>query len=876
MMFLALYRLALRLGPRALRQRHADEQLELIRRMLDEEAPRGLLSGTTWKFSRLARATGASFAARIDSWGGLRSPATALSGSAGDIRLALRSLRRSPWYAGSTVVVLAVGLALSAVVFALVDGVLFKPLPYLNADRLFVIDARVTSQPSSKLTAVSLVETGIWTAAVPEMTMTTVGAMAGPFNRKDGVEQLMRTVDEHFFDVVGIRPEFGSFLPEDFDWRDRASRSTGMAPRETYWPIVISYALWRSDYGMDPSIIGRRITRSERGGDKFGHVIRGVLPADFVFPLDLGGRQPDVLSPEGNSLAERQTNARRNYYVLARVSADAPVAAIETRLQEVTRRESRQRPSTNNAPHGAVAQQPFDALTLVPVAEHLGASARPALQLIAGGAAMLLLIICLNVTGLASARSVDRAADFATRRALGASSWRLARLVGVEVVTLAFAGVVLSLWLAAPLLRITVRLLPDSLVLLKSPAIDMRVVCAMAIATIACGGLIAILPALSASRVKPGRSNRAVRKGGLVLIGAQAALGFVLVTAGALTMASLAQAWANDTGFAADRTVMLEAYLSNYANSQDSFTKLTDARSRLAQVRGTAGVAATNIHMFSGMFPPGWAPLGSGPPKGTADHQVEHTFFDVMGLHAIEGRLPDQREWPPDGPFVVISETTARLWWPGETAVGRRIRSARKITNPERTVVAVVQDIRYESLDRDLLGAVYFPIDFEDRYGAVLFVRTDRDPAEVIPGLLAVAKDTGLRLENAVPLDEAFFVATVHRALPAWLFGSLGTVGLVVLAVGTFGLLAMAAAQRTRELVIRVALGAIVIGLGVGAAVSYWTVALLESQLYRVSPFSLPVWIFSAALLLGVALVATLLPSIGRSRVNPAEALRAE
>jgi predicted permease len=897
--FFALYRLALRLGPRGLQERHADEQLELIRRMAHEEAPPGLLRSTAWKIARLARAVWASLAAHIDRRRRRRTSGPWLTGVGGDVRLALRSLRKSPWYAGSTVAVLGAGIALSAVVFAIVDGVLFKPLPYPAADRLFVVDAQITSRPSSKLTAVSSVETGIWTAAVAEVALTSVGAIAGPFNRKDGVDQLMRTVDEHFFDVVGIRPEFGSFQPEDFEWRDRVVRP-GPAPREMYWPVVISHALWRREYGMDPSVIGQRITRSERGGEKFGHIVRGVLPADFVFPLDLGGRQPDVLSPEGSSLARRQADTRRNYYVLARVGVNAPVPAIETRLREVTRRESRLHPSTDNAAHGAVAQPPFDTLTLVPVGEHLGASARPALRLIAGGAALLLLIICLNVTGLAAARGVDRAVDFATRRALGASSWHLARLVGIEVLALVIAGVVLGLWLAEPLLRITLKLLPQSLVLLKAPAIDVRVISVMAVATLACAALIAALPALRASHFdiapaitgRTGRSNRAVRRRGLILIGAQAALGFILVTAGALTMTSLALAWANDVGFAADRTVLLEAYLSSYANSQDSFTKLTHARSRLAQVPGTAGVAATNIHMFSEMFPPGWAPIGSLPFKSTADHQVEQTFFDVMGLHAIEGRLPDKGEWPPDGPFVVISEATARLWWPGETAVGRRIRSSRRVTNPERTVVAVVRDARYESLDREPLGSVYLPIDFEGRYGAVFVVRTAGDPDDVMPGLLAVARETGLNLERAVPLDEGFFIATVHRALPAWLFGSLGIVGLVVLAVGTFGLLAMAAAQRARELVIRVALGAsssnvigllvrdqltaVVIGLGAGAAVSYWTVALLESQLYRVSPFSPAVWLASAAALMCVATIATLIPSIRRSRVNPAEALRAE
>src|SRR5687768_16389412 len=154
--FIALYRIVLRLAPRALRDRQADEQLELIRRTLQEEAPRGLLSGTTWKLSVLARTVWAGVAAHFDT---LRL-GPSLNGVGGDIRHALRSLRGSPWYAGSTVIVLGAGMALAAVVFAIVDGVLFKPLPYPDADRLFVIDARVTSQPGSKLAAVSSVETG--------------------------------------------------------------------------------------------------------------------------------------------------------------------------------------------------------------------------------------------------------------------------------------------------------------------------------------------------------------------------------------------------------------------------------------------------------------------------------------------------------------------------------------------------------------------------------------------------------------------------------------------------------------------------------------------------------------------------------------------
>jgi hypothetical protein len=239
---------------------------------------------------------------------------------------------------------------------------------------------------------------------------------------------------------------------------------------------------------------------------------------------------------------------------------------VATRLREAMRRESPLRPLTDGASHGAVIQPPFDSLTLVPISAHLGASARPALRLIAAGAALLLLIICLNITGLTTARSVDRAADFATRRALGASTWRLARLVTIEVFVLAAASVGLGLLAAPPLLHVTLSLLPSSLVLLKVPAIDLRVIAAMAATTFACAGVIAVLPAARASARaetmpaahRTGRRVGAVRKGGLVLIGAQTAMGFVLVTAGALSITSLALAWTNDAGFAADRTVLFD------------------------------------------------------------------------------------------------------------------------------------------------------------------------------------------------------------------------------------------------------------------------------------------------------------------------------
>jgi predicted permease len=729
------------------------------------------------------------------------------------------------------------------------------------------------------------------------MTMTAISAQTSPFERHDGVDRLMRYVDEHFFDVVGIAPELGTFLAEDFIWRERAA---GRAPVELYWPVIISHTMWLQDFGGDPSIVGRRVTRSERSDGRFGHVVRGVLPVDFVFPLDFGTRQADVLAPEGLSPARRQADLNRRYYVLGRIDNTLSGRAVEERLREFTRRQSPSRPSSGGSLHAPVFLPPFDSVDLISIVEHLGASARPGLRLIAGGAVLLMLIICLNVVALASARGVGCASEFATRRALGASSWRVARLVGAEVAVLIVAGATLGLWLAAPLLRVTLQLLPDSLVLLKAPAIDLRVVSATAFAAAFCGGLIAVLPAIRASRLdgptaglsRTRRGNRAMRKGSGILIGAQAALGFMLVTAGALTMTSLAMTWSRDSGYAADRTVLLEAYISNYTSSQDSVDKLTVGRHKLSQVPGVIGLAASNISMFKGMFPPVWAPVGSPAVDGTTDHQVEQTFFEVMGIGIVEGRLPGKTEWSPMDPFAVVSETAARLFWPGESALGRQIRSTRQPDAPSRTVIGVVRDARYEALDRDPLGSVYLPIDFDSRYGGFFVARTEDDPAKVIPGMLAAAGETGLRVERAVPLDDALFVASVHRALPAWLFGSLGLVGLMVLGIGTFGLLAMAAAQRTRELVIRVALGAssasvvrllvrdqltaVALGLSVGAAVAYWTAALLEAQLYRVSPFSPAVWLTSAGVLLAVATLATVIPSIRQTCIDPAQALRAE
>lgn len=879
-LWLGLHHLLLRLYPARFRQLHADEVQDLFARALHEEAPARFPARLWWVIQRLWRTAAAGIGTRLDAG----SPRTAplINGAGADLRYAWRSLGRAPWYAVSTVTVLAVSLAFATVVHAIGDGVLFKPLPYRNAHELYLIKAEVTAEPTTEVRSVSPSDVAAWREELPDWPITAMFT-----ELRFGT----RSIDEHFFDVLGLRPLSGGLQGEDFSWNSRISNSD----REFFTPVLITHGRWRTKHGADPAIVNQQVVGFNREGRRSGILIRGVLPPDFVFPLDLAEPPPDMVIPVQTTWLRPQ-DANRTLQAIIRVPGHVSLAEVEQRLLAATIRAATLRPPRGGNVHSPTVEKPFDRVRLIPLATHTGNSSRVALSLLAGAAALLLLLASVSITGLTAARAVASRRELALRRALGASGWQVMRLVLAEVLLIVVAAAGVALLAATPLLSWTLSLLPSTLVLLKTPAIDVRVLGGTGLMSVVslCG--VAVWPALAARRERRIGSGLpgAVRRVSLALITVQACLGFVLLTAGLLAGATALAAWTEDTGFDASRMVVLDAFADNYETADEGTNKLVVAEARLREVPGVSRLGYSNLQMLRGAGYLGgssYGPGGAGPIEFTRDVIADHDFFLVMGLRAVDGRLPSPEEWRGNQPLAVLSERAARLMFPGRSAVGQKLHLIRTPTEPALTVVGVVNDTRYQALDRDPVGEVYR---FSERgpgtYGSFFVIKLSQHPDSVIPTLVDTAVSAGLKVDRAQLLDDALFAATVHRALPAWMFGSMSLVGLLIVTVGSLGLLTNAVAQRQHELVVRTALGASTAsvvnllvrqqlmatfaGLAVGVIVAAGTVQYLGPQLYRVTAFDPRVWTLAASMLIIAATAATIFPALRFTRVDVAKALK--
>lgn len=797
-----------------------------------------------------------------------------------------RVLRQSPWYATAIVGVLAVGIALTTVAFGVVDGVLFKPLPFNRSKDLYLLHADTVSAPRLEASAVSFHHATVWREAAPELAFTLIS-----HDQRTGVA----SIDERFFEVVGLRPVLGGFTVADFDWQE-----TSMTSGTWIRPKLISHERWLREYGGDPSVIGRTFIHTDRPGFTSGFRLAGVLPPDFVFPLDVAGRTPTELLPLPRS--DRSSPVRR-LHVIARVGS-GDVRSITDRFTVALRAHPEPRP-TGHYPAEVRQYTPFDRVRLTALNHHLARHVRPAFGLVFAGAGVLLLLACVNVAGLVAARNVERQRDFAVRRALGADTWTLVRGLFLEVLMLVAVATAVALLVAKPMLLWTLDMLPDSVPLLKAPAIDGRVFAAAALITLVTAIAVASWPARLATKVGAsvplGRldrgATRATRRRSLPLVAVQVALGFVLLTAGALTVSSLARAWQNDTGFHRDRMILLEAYVAQAASAQAITENLTGIPTLLDLVDGVDAVAISSIGPlfarrstpWSAVAPEGW----KGKAEGVQSRLVTANFFDVMGLRLLDGRLPTIGEWSGFA-GAVVSERAAKLFWPGQSPLGRILvnQSGRERTQ-RMPVLAVVADTRFAALDEAPYGDIYLPEPIgRGVYGVYFHVRTTRRASDVLPQVQAALSGRGLFFEQSWTHEDALFASVRHRALPAWLFGSLGLGAVVIVGAGVLGLLAMTAAQRTREIGIRIALGAtrervvrmmfseqlvaVAIGLVTGALVSAGAVRSLQSQLYAVDVYEPFVWTLAALLLLVISAAGTLVPSLHASRTDPVQALRAE
>jgi predicted permease len=811
-----------------------------------------------------------------------------------DVRYAARSLRGSPWYAVTVVGVLALGMALSTTVFAIVDGVLFKPLPYREAHELYLAYGADSTRRSRTGLRFSPKDVRDWSAVLPQARFATFVVLGdiSTFGVVNGPPVGAAFIDASFLDVLGIRPALGGFEPGDFVVSALSPlgprRGDPRAiPRETL-PALISYRFWQRFFGGEVAAIGRTFSAPDLPEITFRLV--GVLPADVVFPATRS--QPDILLPLGVPASAFEKRAA-TVSVLARLPASTTMSEYQARLDGAMRAALPEYPSSWQ----------FDSVRLAPVEEELGRTGRRPFALVFGATAGLALLACANVAGLGMARAFKRRRDFALRRALGGSRRDLWRLVLAEVSLLVAAASVAGIALAKALLDTVVRLLPAELTLYKAPEVDLRVIAFVLIIGTAATLVVGLTSARAGSRAGlagtlAGASLAATARGGagrFLIVALQIGATLVLVLGGTLLVASLVRVFGEDPGFAVDRTLALSVRMGA-APRQVMAARLDALIQEVRRQPGVQEVGALDSWLLTRSSVP--------PPVEWPQHAknllaesvpVASGFFQVVGVELVSGRYPTPVELDSGKRLAVVSERVARGVWPDRPAVGQTLQSNAGAADPGSfEVVGVVRDARFRALDDEPLGQVYLPIAVLGARAPTILLRTSPGAVDVDGALIRAIAALGspYSLQRIEPLRALVHDSVRLRIFQAWLFGAFGVSALVLMGVGVFGLIAMTVGHRGREIAIRTALGstrarlirllvleqlsAVVAGLAAGGLAAAWAARLLKSYVYEITVYDPRVWSAAIAVVSVAAVLGALLPSWRASRHDPMQALRTE
>jgi putative ABC transport system permease protein len=818
-------------------------------------------------------------------------------GGTGDLRRTIRSLARSPGFTATTVGLMALTMALAVTVFAIVDGVLFLPLSYPHADRLFAVAPGFAGINPTYPPGASALDVRDWAAASPGVAFTAYRAQpwedygTGVNANAAGVA----SVQANFFDVIGVHPMMGGFAASDFEHR------------EPLQPVVIMHGVWTSRFQGDPDVVGRTVVLDPSTG--WGFRIVGVMPPGFVFPSVWW--PVDFIAPEVLDSRIAADPTRRVFFeVIARAPAGMGATALRARVETGMRETARAFPPQGARPPGYSAsgwrqEGPFERAGVTPLRARLGQRNRPMFLATFWAAMVLVVLGALNVAGLMAARALDRAREFAIRGALGATRTRLARLIGLESCVLAFGAAALGVAAATPLLHFALTLLPEDVALYKAPAIDGRTLVFAALLAVGLMVATAVWPmrrALSVT-VTPqgdvGRASERVRTTSRwLVIASQVGGAFVLTVTGALLVGSLLAVYGNDVPVDTAGVVGVRAEVFGQGRRPDTAQRLARLNivvDRVRQLPGVTGVAVDGAQLLVGGD---WssafgAPDGAPNPRlQTSTHPVSAGFYRTVGLHAVAGRLPTPTELATNAPVVVVSQAVARAYWAHGAALGQTLTTWRDHTT--FTVVGIVPDVRWLGWDQ-ASGAIYGPYARLSNWPFPWFlVRTEGHTGRLLTGVLQTIRNTDpqLRPVRAATLDDLFVDSVRPRRFRSWLFGSFAAAALVVVGVGILGLIASSTVRRTREMGIRFALGAtrdsvlglivreqtaaVAAGLVAGGLLSAWLVRLLKSSLYGVTVYDLRVWIAAATLMLGVTMLGAIIPAWRASRVDPVQALRTE
>jgi predicted permease len=803
------------------------------------------------------------------------------SGLMQDLRYAWRGLRRSPLYTAVAAVTFALGIGANAAVFALLDAVVLRPLPFPGLDRLVRIYEHDTREerPFGQVTVADFRDWQSQSRSFGQMTAFRFRSLTLT-GTAEAVSLPGGQVTPEFFSVLGVRPLLGR------DFRS-GEGATGTPP-----VVVLSHSAWIRHFGADSGIVGRTI----RLNDEATEVI-GVLPPEFVDPI---GSADIWTATDFESMANDQGRSRRFHFLatFGRMREGVTLEQARQEMETIGRRIAADFPDMNE---GHLPQ-------LVPLQLAGTNTARPVLWLVMGAVGLVLLIACANLANLVFARTLTRSRELAVRAALGAGRWRLVRQVLFEQLLLAAGGGLIGIAAAAWSSGLFVRMLGPALPRADLVRIDGRVMGFTLLLAIAAAVISGLLPATHAAGARLGDQLKAGSHGSTLtrrshrvraaLVTLQVALATILLVGSTLAVRSLRALLDQELGFEPESVWMFfaPAVAERYSGDPQALAFQSRFLERIRSLPGVKSASAVYglpmVNTSSTSIRPEGMILPDGPAPEVGYNAADGDYFRVMGIPLVRGRLMDARDHADAPPVVVINQALAERYWSGQDPVGKRLRSGPSPEAPPAEVIGVVADIRRRNLQQPPEPELYFPLAQDITRSPMYVVRLTGDPAPALAALRSALAsiDPDIPIASLRPLTEMVARSLRQpRFLTALLLG-MGGLALILAAVGIYGVLAFLVTERRRELGVRLALGAgsgriatetlrrglvpVMAGLVVGLIGAILAARLAHTLFFGVSPTDPLSLVASVVVLLLAATVGCLIPARRAARVDPVIALR--
>lgn len=802
-----------------------------------------------------------------------------------DIRYALRMLLKSRGYTAVAVLALALGIGANTAIFSVADAFLLKPVALPNLENLVVLMERAPHQ-TANWTAVSPANYLDWKRQSRSFAVLSPYTWDDANLSGDGEPEriiITRTAVD-FFDVLGAKPMMGRvFVSEE----DRAGQS-----------VVLSYGLWQRRFGADPSIVGRTIKL-----DGLSRTVIGVMDKKFNFPVSVQLWIPWTIDPQ-----ESQVRGRHYLQILARLKPGVSLRQASAEMATISRRMSQQYPETNRG---------WDAL-VVPIKYFVTGDLtyRYTLMLMAA-VGFVLLIACANVANLQFARGAARQREFAVRTALGAKRWRVVRQLLTESIALSLAGAAVGLALAEWGVDLILHYMPADIARYIAGWYEIQLdarAFAFALGLAVLSGIVSgLAPAIQSSKpdlnetlkesgrgTSAGRSRQRVRS---VLVVSELALALVLLTGAALMVAGVNSLLGVRQPYDPQHVLSIQINLpeGKYKDPPQRASFYGQVLQRLQsapQVESAAIVRSLPYGDGDRTVQLGveGVPVEKGEYRSAQLETISPNYFSLMRIPLREGRMLGERDGAESLPVAVVSERMARRYWPGQSALGRRIKAApaEDSAKPWLTIVGVVGDIQYAWWDKEPPPVLYQSYRQAPEGWATLAIRAHGDPMRVVPAVRSqVAKvDADQPLAEIKTLDRVMTDSVLGLSYMAVMMTVLGAIALALSAIGVTGLMAYAVTERTHEIGVRLALGAqrdsvlrmlvgrgmllAGIGLAIGFMGSILLARLLSSLIFGVSATDWTIFGGVLAAMTAVALAASYVPARRAARLDPTVALRHE